>query len=232
MERAESKTLILTFTGFPFAVAALWELDGALEPDMSFGEVESRTRLVHQEHYLLDQADQELSSLVKAVYDFSRTYGPLSHVGTFIAPGPFTSLRAAVALLDGLNMCSAFRAHYWNLFEVLFSKQYVKERILWAVDNGRQSWCIGYMSPRKVTQELVLEVRDDVSQMSLEKFQAHSSQEKDLQENSWDTRLIWRRSSLEDMLDVLKKFAVCVLYEEVMLERKLQGFEEKAVHVA
>lgn len=232
MERAESKTLILTFTGFPFAVAALWELDGTLDSDLSFGDLESGMRLVHQEHYLLDHADQELSSLVKAVYDFSRTYGALQHVATFIAPGPFTSLRAAVALLDGLNMCGDFRAHYWNLFEVLFSKQYAKERVLWAVDNGRQAWCIGYMSPRKVTQELVLEVRDDVSQMSLEKFQAHSFQEKDLHENSWDTRLIWRRSSLEDILDVLKKFAVCVLYEEVMLERKTQEFEEKAVHAA
>ena len=232
MERAQNNTLILTFTGFPFAVAALWELNGPLDPDFSFADLESRTRLVHEEHHLLDHADQELAVIVKAVYDFAQTYGKLQHIGTFIAPGPLTSLRAGVALLDGLNMRGDFRAHYWNLFEVLFSKQYAEPRVLWAVDNGRQAWCIGYMSPRKVTQELVLEVRDDVSQMSLEKFQAHASQDNESQEEPWTVQLLWRRSTLEDMLEVLKKFAVSVLYEDAMLDRKAQGVEEKVVQVA
>ena len=201
-----------------------------LEAQTSFSALEQGLQLVYEAHYLLDHADQELSLLVKKVYEVGSAVGGIHHGATFIAPGPSTALRAAVALLDGLNVCSTFQAHYWNLFDVLFAKHSARENVLWAIDNGRQAWCIGYMSPRKVTHELVLEVREDVSQSSLERFQTHV-QEENVSEKVWETNLFWRHSPVEDVLAVLKRFALCVLYEEVMLDRKMQGAKEKVVHV-
>ncbi|PPE03603.1 hypothetical protein HCUR_00943 [Holospora curviuscula] len=226
----QETTSILTFTSFPFVMVALWELPSLSEVDFAFEHL-SGLQLVTQAHHTQDYADQELAFLVQSAYDQGKARGNLHHVATFTSPGSFTALRAAVALLDGLHVGGSFQAHYWNIFQVLFSKQYARSHVLWAVDNGRQAWCVGYMASRKMMKDLVLEVREDVSQASLEKFHLHCEEGVSSSE-SWETHVLWRHSSVEDVLEVLKKFALCVLYEDIMLKQKMQGTEERMLHLA
>ncbi|ETZ05216.1 MULTISPECIES: hypothetical protein [Holospora] len=225
------KTSILTFIGFPFVMVALWEFDEEGEEDFSFEDLSSRVHLITQSHYNQDHADQELASLVQSIYTQGIERGNLSHVATFTAPGPFTPLRATVALLDGLHAGASFRAHYWNLFQVLFSKHCGRSNVLWAVDNGRQAWSVGYMMLRKMVKDLVLEVREDVSQASLEKFHIHCQEDSSISE-PWETYLLWRHTPVEDVLEILKKFALSILYEDVMIKRKMKTFEEKMLNVS
>ncbi|ETZ07791.1 hypothetical protein P618_200008 [Holospora obtusa F1] len=214
---------ILTFTGFPFVVVALWEIGGELDKIFSFEDLSANLRLITQSNHNQDHGDQQLACLVHSIFEQGVDRGDLRHAGTFTAPGPFTPLRAAIALLDGLHVgASFFHAYYWNLFQVLFSKQYAKSRVLWAIDNGRQAWNVGYMMPRKIAKDLVLEVRENISQASLEKFNTHC-QEDSLE--PWQTYLLWRHTTVEEVLEILKKFALCIVYEDMMLKQKMKNFE-------
>ena len=222
----QEKISILTFTAFPFVMVALWEFHTSSEIEFSFPHLSSQLRLISQSYHTQDYADQELGFLVQAAYEQGMGEGSLQHVATFTSPGPLTSLRAAVALLDGLHVGNFFQAHYWSLFNVLFSKHYAKSNVLWAVDNGRQAWCVGYMMLRKMMKDLVLEVREDVSQASLEKFHLHC-EENTSSPGPWETYTLWRHSTPEEVLEVLRKFALCVLYEDIMSKQKSQRAEKK-----
>lgn len=196
---------ILTFFGFPFPVLALWRFD-----DLS---------LVYTDHSAAPLGDNDLAGFVKRAFEI----GPIRAAATFSGPGPFTTVRTGLALLDGLSVGAPEMATYRpGCFEVLFDKDKDDplNKEVWAIDNGRQGWWLGCMAPRKMTGDSVLTVEENISHVQVEALKKERT-----------VNTLWFHTSVDLLFSrLMKDLAVYVEKEErAIMEEDLSNDSPAAV---